>query len=126
MARSLSNLVNNLAEEIHKIKCKHRHDDKRSKPAELNKNIAPVFLKYTNFKADVVEHNFLIQIHFLTMISISLFYCCQKMFIHMNTWMIWKNLMKQISLPETEDFYSNLSSIVIEGASTLFLFLSVF
>ena len=29
MASSLSNLVNNLSEGIQKIKCKHRHDDKK-------------------------------------------------------------------------------------------------
>ena len=29
MASSLSNLVNNLAEEIHKIKCKYGHDNKK-------------------------------------------------------------------------------------------------
>ena len=29
MASSLSNLVNNLSEGIHKIKCKYRHDDKK-------------------------------------------------------------------------------------------------
>ena len=30
MASSLSNLVYNLAEDIHKIKCKYEHDDKKS------------------------------------------------------------------------------------------------
>ena len=29
MASSLSNLVNNLSEEIHRIKCKFGHDDKK-------------------------------------------------------------------------------------------------
>ena len=29
MASSLSNLVNNLSEGIHKIKCKYRHNDKK-------------------------------------------------------------------------------------------------
>ena len=29
MASSLSNLVNNLSEEIHRIKCKYGHDDKK-------------------------------------------------------------------------------------------------
>ena len=32
--------------------------------------------------------------NFLTMISISLFYCCEKVFTRMNTWMIGKNSMK--------------------------------
>ena len=31
---------------------------------------------------------------FFTMISISLFYCCEKMFIHSTRWMIGKNLAK--------------------------------
>ena len=29
MASSLSNLINDLAEEIHRIKCKYRHDNKK-------------------------------------------------------------------------------------------------
>ena len=35
MASSLSNLVNNLSEGIHRIKCKKRHDDKNVGPVEL-------------------------------------------------------------------------------------------
>ena len=42
MASSLSNLVNNISEGIHKIKCKYRHDDKNVKLAELNINIGTV------------------------------------------------------------------------------------
>ena len=45
MASSLSNLVNNFSEGIHRIKCKFEHDDKRNvKDVELNKSIATVFL----------------------------------------------------------------------------------
>ena len=43
MASSLSNLANNLAKGIHKIKCKFRHDDKNVKHMELNISIATVF-----------------------------------------------------------------------------------
>ena len=43
MVSSLSNLVNNISEGIHKIKCKYRHDDKNVKLAELNINIGTVF-----------------------------------------------------------------------------------
>ena len=32
---------------------------------------------------------------FLTMISISLFYYCEKVFIHTNTWMIGNNSMER-------------------------------
>ena len=41
MTRSLSNLVNNLSEGIHSIKCKYGHDDKK---CELNISIATAFL----------------------------------------------------------------------------------
>ena len=45
MASSLSSVINNLAEGIHKINCKHGHNDKKNvKPAESNINIATVFL----------------------------------------------------------------------------------
>ena len=43
MASSLGNLAINVSEGIHKIKCKHRHDDKNVKFAELNISIATVF-----------------------------------------------------------------------------------
>ena len=42
MTSSLSNLVDNFSERIHKINCKYRHDDK--KRAELNIIKATVFL----------------------------------------------------------------------------------
>ena len=44
MASSLSNLVNNLSEGIHRIICKFRHNDKNMKLVELNISIATVFL----------------------------------------------------------------------------------
>ena len=61
MVSSLSNLVNNISEGIHKIKCKYRHDDKNVKLAELNINIGTVFFfffffEFTNFRNDVIEH----------------------------------------------------------------------
>ena len=44
MASSLSNLLDNLAKGIHKIKCKYRNDEKNVKLAELNTKIAIVVL----------------------------------------------------------------------------------
>ena len=44
MTSFLSNLANSLSEEIHKIECQYRQDDKNVKPAELNINIGTVFL----------------------------------------------------------------------------------
>ena len=47
MASSLSNLVNNLSEEIHRIKCKYGHDDKNVKPVVIS--IATAFLNIQMF-----------------------------------------------------------------------------
>ena len=44
MVSSSSNLVNNLARRIHKIKCKYEHDEKNVKLAELKAKIVSVFL----------------------------------------------------------------------------------
>ena len=44
MANSLSNLVNNLSELIHKITCKYRQNDKKGKIEKSNITIATVFL----------------------------------------------------------------------------------
>ena len=41
-----------------------------------------------------LKEHFLIDTNFLTMITISLFYCGKKKFIVMNIWVIEKNLMK--------------------------------
>ena len=38
MASSLSNLVNNLSEGIHRIKCKYRHDDKKCETCGIKYN----------------------------------------------------------------------------------------
>ena len=45
MASSLSNIVHNLSEGIHRIKYKVEHDDKNVKLVELNVSIVTVFLK---------------------------------------------------------------------------------
>ena len=44
MANPLSNLVNNLSEEMHKIKCKYLHDHKNLEHLELHANHATVLL----------------------------------------------------------------------------------
>ena len=57
MASSLSSLVNNLSEEIHKIKCKYGIDNENVKLAELNINIVTVYLNtqmYSNANVYVV------------------------------------------------------------------------
>ena len=53
MVSSLSNLFNDLAEGIHKIKCKYGHNDKNMKLAELNTKLVTAFLNRQNFKISV-------------------------------------------------------------------------
>ena len=50
MTSLLSNLVNNLAEEISKIKWKYGHNNKNVKLVELNKKIASIFLNKQSLK----------------------------------------------------------------------------
>ena len=51
MASPLSNLVNNLSEEIHRTKCKLEHDDKKCGTCEIN---CDCFLEYKNFLNDLI------------------------------------------------------------------------
>ena len=56
MASSLSNLVNNLTEGIHKIKCKYGHNDKKSETCEIKYKDCECFLEYTNVKDDLTKY----------------------------------------------------------------------
>ena len=60
MASLLSNLVNNLSEEIHKIKCKHRHEDKKCETCGIKYKYCDCFLEYTNFNDDLIVQMFLL------------------------------------------------------------------
>ena len=55
MACSLSNVVNNLSEGIHKTKCKYSDDTKKCKTCGIKYKYCDCFLEYTNFKEDLVE-----------------------------------------------------------------------
>ena len=50
MTSSLSNLVNNFAEGVHRIKCKFRHNDKKSGTCRIKYKYCNCFLEYKNFK----------------------------------------------------------------------------
>ena len=52
MTSSLSNLVNNLSEGIHRIKCKIGHNDKRCKTRRIKYKYCDCFFEYRNFKDD--------------------------------------------------------------------------
>ena len=56
MASSLSNLVGNLAKEIHEIKFKHGHDNKKCETCEINYKDRDCCLKYTKFKGDLIVY----------------------------------------------------------------------
>ena len=47
MASSLSNLVNNLSEEIHKTKCKYGHNNKKCGTYKITYKVCDYFLYYT-------------------------------------------------------------------------------
>ena len=54
MASSLSNLVNNLSEGLHRMRCKLGHEDKKCETCETKyKYYCDSFLEYTNFKDDL-------------------------------------------------------------------------
>ena len=55
MVSSLSNIVNNLAEGIHKVKCKYGHDDKKCKTYRIKYKGCECFLEHTNFKENLIE-----------------------------------------------------------------------
>ena len=54
MASSLSNLVGNLSEGIHRIKCKLGHD-KKCETFAIKYKYWDCFLEYKNFKDDLIE-----------------------------------------------------------------------
>ena len=56
MASSLSNLVDNPSEGIHKIKCKYRHNDKKCETCGITYEVCNCFLEYTNFQDNLIEY----------------------------------------------------------------------
>ena len=56
MASLLSNLVNNLAEGIHPIKCKHGHDKKLCEKGGVKYKGWDCYLQYRNVKDDLIEY----------------------------------------------------------------------
>ena len=56
MASSLSNLVNNLSEEIRRIKCTFRHDAKKCETCGIKYEYCDCFRKYINFKDYLIEY----------------------------------------------------------------------
>ena len=127
IASSLSNIVNNLSERIHRIKCIYGHDDKKWETCVIKYKYCDCIFEYTNFKDDLIEQKCLccnknyqhkfderLKERFLNKYKFShhndkkfilLFW---KMFILVNIWMIGKNSMKYHYLKK-KDFYSHLN-----------------
>ena len=56
MASSLPNLVNNLSEDIHRIKCKFGNVDKKYETWKIKYKYCDCFLGYKNFKNHLIEY----------------------------------------------------------------------
>ena len=56
MTSSLSHLVNNLSQGIHRIKCKFGHGNKKYEAYGIKYIYYDCFLEYTNFKDDLIEY----------------------------------------------------------------------
>ena len=55
MRSSLSNLVNNLYEAFHKMKCKYRHHDKKWETSVIKHKNWDCFIEYISFKDNLIE-----------------------------------------------------------------------
>ena len=53
---SLSSLVNNVSERIHRNKCKFEYEDKRYETCGIKCKYCDCFLEYINFKDDLIEY----------------------------------------------------------------------
>ena len=58
MTSSLLSLINNLAERIHKIKCKLKRDLKIWEPYHIRYQYGNCFLEYTNFQDELLKHKY--------------------------------------------------------------------
>ena len=59
ISSSLSGLVNNLAEGVHKIKCKNEHDNEKYEKCGIKYKDYDCFFEDANFKNDLMEYKYL-------------------------------------------------------------------
>ena len=124
MASSLSNLVNNLSEGLHRIKCKFGHDDKKCETWRIKYKYCDYFL---DFKDDIIEYKcFICNNNCQTKFNETLkerFFNTYKFSNHDNNKFIlllqkgvypyeymddWE-IFNETSLSEKEDFYNHLN-----------------
>ena len=134
MARSLSNLVDNPSEGIHRIKCKYGRDDKKCKTCGIKYKYCDCFLEYTNFEDDLIEYKCLIcNKNYRREFDEKLkerFFNTYKCFKHDNNkfilflrkgvypyeYMDDREKFNETLLPEKEEFYSHLNMEYITDA----------
>ena len=109
MASSLSNLVNNFSGGIHRNKCKFGHDDNKCKTCGIKCKYCDCFLQYANFKDDEkLEKQFFNTYKFSNNNNNKFILSLRKGFYlyeYMDDW----EKFNETSLPEKEDFYSQLN-----------------
>ena len=106
MGSSLSTIFDNLAERIHKIKCKYEHDNKKFEACGIKYKDCEFCLEYINakdnlilckclccnknYQKDVNANTYKFSNH-----EINKLFCCFKtVFTHINTWIFGKNSIK--------------------------------
>ena len=104
MAGSLSNLLDNLAEGIHKIKCKYEPANKKCKICGVKYKDCECCVEYTNAKGISIIHKYLCC---KTNID-KLFFDTAKRCLPIGTHE-WTGKFDEASLPEEENFYSNIN-----------------
>ena len=134
MENSLSNLVSNFSEGIHRIKCKYGHDDKKCETCRIKYKHCNCFLEYMDFKDDFIEckclccnknyqhkfdeklkERFFITYKFSNHDNNKYFLLLRRgvyPYEYMDDW----EKFYETSLPEKEDFYSHLNMEDITGA----------
>ena len=135
MASSLY-LVHNLAERIHKIKCKYGHDDKQCKTCKIKYKDCECFLEYANFKDDLVEYKCLYyNKNYQKNLYENLKKQCFNTYRHSNcdinklilflqkSVYVYESMddwekINETSLPKKEGFYSNLNMENINDADS--------
>ena len=127
MASSLSNLVNNFFEKIHRIKCKYRHDDKKCETCRIKYKYCDCFLEYINFKDDLTEYKCLccnknyqiksdkklkeglFNIYKFSNHSYNKFILLLRKVVYSYEYMDDWEKFSETFLPEKEDFYSQVN-----------------
>ena len=117
MANSLSNLINNISEEIYKIKCKYGHGDKKCETCGIKYKYCDCFLEYKclcynkNYqqKFDKKLNEPLFNTYNFSNHDYSKFILLLRKDVYPYEYMDDWEKFNETSLTEKEDFYSHLN-----------------